>query len=83
GPIGRFYRRIKRKHGPQIAITATAHKLARIIYTLLKNKTPYQPQLLDDYEVKREKYRLNVLQKQAQKLGYDLTPIQSQETFVS
>ncbi|NEP37594.1 IS110 family transposase [Moorena sp. SIO3B2] len=77
GPIGRFYRRIKRKHGPQVAITATAHKLARIIYALLKSKTPYQPQLLDDYEVKREKYRLHLLHKQAQKLGYDLTPIQS------
>ena len=37
--LGDFYRRINRKHGPQVAITATANKLARIVYTMIKKKS--------------------------------------------
>jgi transposase len=34
--LGAFYRRLRAKRGAASAITATAHKLARIIYRLLK-----------------------------------------------
>lgn len=34
--VGSFYRRIRARAGPQRAVTATAHKLARIIYHMLK-----------------------------------------------
>jgi len=75
GPIGRYYRRMKSKHGPQIANTATAHKLARIVYSMLKNRTEYRPNEIDDYEAKRKAYYLNSLKQQASKLGYDLVQI--------
>ena len=39
--LGEFFRRIKRRIGKPQAITATAHKLARIIYHLLKTRQPY------------------------------------------
>lgn len=34
-PIGRFYRKMKARDGAQSAITATAHKLARIFYVMV------------------------------------------------
>ncbi|MGI9072226.1 MAG: hypothetical protein ACR2JB_13145 [Bryobacteraceae bacterium] len=39
--LGGFFRRITRKLGKPQAITATAHKLARIIFHLLSTKEPY------------------------------------------
>jgi transposase len=36
--------RSKPLKGPAAALTATAHKLARILYSILKQRTPYQPQ---------------------------------------
>ena len=39
--LGGFFRRMRAKLGTPKAITATAHKLARIIYHLLTTKTPY------------------------------------------
>jgi len=70
--LGNYYRKMKSKHGPQVATTATAHKLARIIYTMLKNKTAYVPQDIDAYEEKRRQYHIKQLQKQAKRLGFDL-----------
>jgi transposase len=39
--LGAFYRRMRSKRGPAKATTATAPKLANIIYHMLKEKTPY------------------------------------------
>ena len=39
--LGAFYRRMKAKLGSASAITATAHKLARVIYRLLKHGELY------------------------------------------
>jgi len=77
GILGNYYRKMKSKHGPQVATTATAHKLARIIYTMLKNKTAYVPQDIDAYEEKRRQYHIKSLQKQAQKLGFELLSVSS------
>ena len=40
--LGSFYRRIRTKIGALQANKATAHKLAKIIYNMLKNKTEYK-----------------------------------------
>lgn len=72
--LGNYYRKMKAKHGPKVATNATAHKMARIIYTMLKNKTAYVPIDLDDYEQKRRDYHLKKLEKQAAKLGLVLSP---------
>ena len=39
--VGGFYRRTRANHGPAIANTVTAHKLAGIVYYVLKNRTAY------------------------------------------
>jgi len=60
--------------GPE-AITATAHKLARIVYHILSTKEPYSEEVLlasDRLATKRAEIRLR---RQASSLGYQLTPI--------
>ena len=39
--LGFYYRRAQAQHGSQFAIKATAHKLARIVYAMLKDRTEY------------------------------------------
>ena len=39
--LGAFYRRIKSRSGGQQAVTATAHKIARIYYAMLSHGTSY------------------------------------------
>jgi transposase len=73
--LGAFYRRIRARHGAPKAITATAHKLARIVYFMLKNRQPYHDPGADYYE---EQYRIRTirnLQRKASKLGMRLEPI--------
>lgn len=41
--MGDYYRRMSAKGGGKFAVCATAHKLATIIYTMVKNKTEYNP----------------------------------------
>lgn len=41
--MGDYYRRMRAKGGGKFAVCATAHKLASIIYTMVKNKTEYDP----------------------------------------
>ena len=72
--LGAYYRRQRARLGSPKAITATAHKLARIFYSMLKNGTEYIDQGQDYYE---KQYRDRVtknLKKRAASLGFDLVP---------
>jgi transposase len=48
--LGAFFRRLKARLGAPKAITATAHKLARLVYTMLKYGTAYVRQGMAAYE---------------------------------
>lgn len=63
-PLGDFYRRMKSKHGGKGAALATAHKLAKIIYTMLKEKKEYNPDLLQDIQKKNKEQKIRQLEKQ-------------------
>ena len=39
--LGEFFRKIQRRKGHHLAVTATAHKLAVIVYKMLSNKQPF------------------------------------------
>jgi hypothetical protein len=70
--IGAFYRRLSARIGKAKAVVATAAKLARIIYTLLKNGTLFEEAGAKAYE---ERYRdrvLRNLRRKAQALGFDI-----------
>lgn len=70
--LGAYYRRKRYHLGAAKAITATAHKLARIIYALLKNKGEYTDIGEDTYEQKYNQRIFQNLRRKATRLGYVL-----------
>jgi transposase len=75
--LGAFYRRVKARSGGQQAVTATAHKIARIYYTMLTQGSPYVELGHNAYEQKYQQRRLAHLQRQAKALGLQLLPCQA------
>jgi len=72
--LGAFYRRMRSKLGPAKATTATAHKLATILYHMLKEKTSYRERGAEYYLHRDQERTIKQLRKQAQHLGFDLVP---------
>jgi transposase len=70
--LGSFHRRMRARLGPAGANTATAHKLATLIYHLLKYKEQYVQVDRLIYEGKLHRIRLAKVTKQADELGYEL-----------
>jgi len=81
--LGAYHRRMKAKLGAAEGITATAHKLARILYRLVKHGEDYVREGLEKYEQKYQEQRLKRLQKQAQSLGFQLVEAQTVAAAVS
>ena len=73
-PLGMFYRRIKSRIGGRGACTATAHKLARLVYQMLKYGREYVQQGLEAYAARMRTDAERWLRRKATALGYDLTP---------
>ena len=48
--LGNYYRRMRYRQGPPKAITSTAHKLARILYTLVTTRQLYDETVLAQHE---------------------------------
>lgn len=67
-PLGDYYRRMRAKLGGKGAVLATAHKLARIIFAMLKNKKEYSPETLNEAQVQFNIKRIKQLEKQIVKL---------------
>jgi len=79
--LGAYLRRQRARLGAPKAITATAHKLARLIYAMLKQGTAYVDAGQEYYE---ERYRSRVVQnlkRKARELGFEL--VTTQETAAS
>lgn len=74
--LGAYFRRMRSKFGPAKAITATAHKLAVIIYTMLKYKKSYIELGAEYYEKKYKERVLNNINRKAKELGYEVVPVQ-------
>ncbi len=74
GPIGTFYRRKRYYLGPPGAITATAHKLARIFYQLWTTRRPYDPDLMKCHEEQHIQRTIKNLRSKARTLGFQLIP---------
>jgi len=72
--LGAFYRRIRAKHGAPKAITATAHKIARLVYFMLKERKPYQDPGQEYYEEQYRQRAIQNLQRKAHKLGLQVVP---------
>jgi transposase len=76
-PIGDYLRRMKIKLGPAGAITATAHKIAVIFYTIVKNQVEYDDTIWATRDSKRQQRIQAKLKRQAHQLGYRLVPLEN------
>jgi transposase len=74
--VGAYYRSMRARKGPEQANVATAHKIARIVYHLLKYGEAYEAESAAAYEQQRQERELRVLTRRASKLGYTLTAVQ-------
>jgi transposase len=72
--LGAYYRRMRAKLGAPKAITATAHKLARIYYHLVTTKQAYDESVFAKQEEREAKRRVDRLMKEARALGFTLAP---------
>jgi hypothetical protein len=59
-----------------VAMVATAHKIARVVYHLLKYQEPFEQTTATEYDQQCRERELKYLQRKAAKLGYALTPNQ-------
>ena len=73
--MGDWFRRMKAKLGPLGATTAAAHKLARVLYAMIKYRKPFDSERLGNPTLRRAR-KENSLRRAAKELGYVLQPIQ-------
>lgn len=74
--LGAFLRRQKARLGAPKAITATAYKIARLLYNLLKYGHDYVDPGQDYYEKRYQERLMNQLKKKAASFGFQLVPNQ-------
>jgi len=77
--LGSYFRRMRSKHGSPKAITATAHKLARIIYSLVKTGKQFDESIFNAQEEVHQKQVLRNLENKAKSLGFQLVSCQQPE----
>ncbi|MFZ0964481.1 MAG: IS110 family transposase, partial [Terriglobia bacterium] len=70
--LGAYARRMRARLGSPKAITATAHKLAIIIYNMLKHGKAYVDRGVEYYEQQYRAAMLKNLQRRAKQLGFQL-----------
>ena len=72
--LGDYYRRQRARMGAPKAITAAAHKLARIIHHLLTTGQEYDESIFARDEERYRQRRTRRLEREATALGYSLVP---------
>jgi transposase len=72
--LGAYYRRMRARLGGPKAITATAHKLAKIVYNMLRYGKQYIDVGADYYEKQYRERLLKNLSRRAAQFGLTLTP---------
>ncbi|HKI37765.1 MAG TPA: IS110 family transposase [Gemmataceae bacterium] len=72
GALGAFLRRQKARLGAPQAVTATAHKLARIVYLALKHGLAYVRQSQEEYEVRLRDQQIKAVKRKARQLDLEV-----------
>jgi transposase len=75
--LGAYYRKMRTRLGAPKAITAAAHKLARIIFHLLTTGQAYDESVFAADEQRRRTHIENRLRRQAKEFGFQLIPLAS------
>jgi transposase len=74
--LGVYDRRMRARLGAPKAMTATAHKLARLVYSMLRYGTAYVDAGPQAYEQKYRDRVLTNLQRKARTFGYKLVHVE-------
>ncbi len=77
--LGAYYRRMRGRLGPAKAITATAHKLAILIYRMFRYGMEYVEQGQDLYEQQYQERTRRLLAKRVRQMGYAMVDLQTGE----
>jgi transposase len=77
--LGAYYRRMRGRLGPAKAITATAHKLAILIYRMFRYGMEYVEQGQDLYEQQYQQRTRRLLAKRVRQMGYAMVDLQTGE----
>jgi hypothetical protein len=72
--LGAYYRRLARRIGGDVAVFATARKLATLIYRLLRWGQPYVDEGAEAFEKRYRQQHIKGLATRAKELGFQLTP---------
>lgn len=72
--LGAFYRRLKSRLGGPKAITATAYKIAKLVYRLLTKGEEYVAKGLAVYEAETRQRAVKALERRARDLGFQILP---------
>jgi len=75
--LGAQYRRLRTRLGAPKAITAMAHRLARLVYRMLKYGEQFVDKGMEYYEQRYQNQQIQLLRKRAAKLGMQLVPTPS------
>ena len=69
---------MKAKIGPAQAVVATAHKLAVIVFYMLRDKTPFKARNAEAYDTQIRERQIKSLERNAKRLGFAVIPQQPQ-----
>lgn len=75
--LGAFYRRLCARMDKPRANTATAHKLARMVYFMLTRGETYVDQGQQRYEEQQRERSIAALRRRAAALGFQINPVQA------
>ena len=75
--LGDYHRRMRARLGPAAAVTATAHKLARIIYHLVTTGEAYDEGVFAREQQRQRKRTTARLRARARSYGFDLVPLEA------
>lgn len=74
GYFGGFFRRMRAKLGTAQAVTATAHKIARVLYHVLSTRQPYTETVFHQFDEQARQRSEMCLRRQASQLGFQIIP---------
>ena len=80
--LGDFYRRMRAKLGAPKAITAAAHKLARIIFHLVTTHQEFDDSRFAADQLRFHKHQLAKFRAKARALGFQLMPLEQTPSMV-
>lgn len=75
--LGAYYRNVAFRKGANVAVFATARKIAQHIYRMLRYGADYVDAGLDAYEKRCRERRIRSLKNNAKALGYTVTPCEA------